>query len=307
MNAPAAPDATRLPLSEARIADDVFARDAPRRTSRAGPPATAVDFDAGGRAAPRAAAAQAARLGDAPRGRRAALPDAAARRASARSSMHRATDGDARPRRARRHRPDDDRQLYAQRAVGARAEGHRGIRAARALDAQRLPDRQLRRRARTRADRGDRQAGDHADRHDDAQAHRRDRVRRRLFRLSRLRHRVHDVVHQGAVDRGRHPQLPVPRPPRRDVPRARRRAASAAAGLPDRHQHPAVDRDRHLRARLPARRRAGREELRPRDGRDAASGPGRGGGRRVRRAVPGIPAQEGLSPTCSRRSRCCTG
>ena len=46
-----------------------------------------------------------------------------------------------------------------------------------------------------------------------------------------------------------------------------------------------------LRARLPARRRAGRAELRARDGRDAAPGPGRRGDRRLRRAVPGVPAR----------------
>ena len=81
------------------------------------------------------------------------------------------------------------------------------------------------------------------------QAHQRDRVRRRLLRLPRIGHRLHHVVHQGAVDRGRHPQLPVPRPPGRDVRRTRRRAAPAPAGLSHRHQHSAVHRDHHLRAR----------------------------------------------------------
>ncbi len=81
------------------------------------------------------------------------------------------------------------------------------------------------------ADRGDRQAGDHAHRNHDAQAHRRDRVRLRLFRLPRLGHRVHDVLHQGNDDRGRHPQLPVPRSPRRGVPGSA--ASSCTGGSPD--------------------------------------------------------------------------
>ena len=100
------------------------------------------------------------------------------------------------------------------------------------------------------ADRGDRQAGDHADRHVDAASSPSEiGLRRRLLRLPRLGHRLHDLLHQGDVDRGRHPQLPVSRPARGAVPRARRRAAPAPAGLSHRHQHSAVHRDHHLRAR----------------------------------------------------------
>ena len=91
------------------------------------------------------------------------------------------------------------------------------------------------------------------------------------------------------------------------VPGARRRAAPAPAGLSHRHQHSAVHRDHDLRARLPARRGAGRAELRPRARPDAAPRPGRGGDRRLRRAGAGIPARSAAIPTCSRRSRRCTG
>ena len=116
-----------------------------------------------------------------------------------------------------------------------------------------------------------------------------------------LGHRLHDVVHQGNVDRGRHPQLPVPRSPRRRVPGARRRAAPAPAGLSHRHQHSAVHRDHDLRAGRAAGGGAGRAELRPRARPDAAPGPGRGGDRRLRRAGAGIPASSAAIPTCSRR------
>ena len=67
-----------------------------------------------------------------------------------------------------------------------------------------------------------------------------------------------------ADDRGRHPQLPVPRSPRGDVPGAWRGAAPAPAGLSHRHQHPAVHRDRDLRARRAAGGGAGRAQLRAR-------------------------------------------
>ena len=237
---------------------------------------------------------------------RAALPDAAARRLRHVRHAPR-TDGDARPGRPRRHRADDDRQLHAQRALGARAEGHRGVRAAgrSMLNGYPMVNYGVAR-ARELIDAIDKPAimltGTTMPRLTSEIA-----FAGRLFRVSRLRHRVHDVVHQGAVDRGRHSQPPVPRSTRRDVPRARRRAASAAAGLPHRHQHPAVDRDRHLRARLPARRGAGREELRPRDGRDAAPDPGRGGGRRRAASCARNICARRASTTCSRRSRCCTG
>ena len=146
MNAPSGPEATRRPLSEERIADDVFA--AMRRENLARwPTGSDVDFDEAVALHARAARAQAARPRHAPRRRREALPDAAARRLRHLRDAAR-TDGDAGPGGPRRHRADDHRQLHAQRAVGPGAEGHRGIRAAGPLDAQRLPDGQLRRGAR---------------------------------------------------------------------------------------------------------------------------------------------------------------
>ena len=85
MNAPAAPEATRLPLSEARIADDVFA-DMRRDNLARWPTGADVDFDQAvelHRSLPRHK-----QLGWVMRQAvgRTALPDAAARRASARST-----------------------------------------------------------------------------------------------------------------------------------------------------------------------------------------------------------------------------
>ena len=114
--------------------------------------------------------AQAAGRCDAPRASRAPLPDAAARRLRDAGDAEGADDH-ARSRRHGRHRADDDRQLHAQRAVRCRAEGRRRVGAPRPLAAERVSDRQLRHGGVPRADRCDRQAGDHADRHVDAEAH----------------------------------------------------------------------------------------------------------------------------------------
>ena len=89
--------------------------------------------------------------------------------------------------------------------------------------------------------------------------------------------------------------------------RARRGAASPPAGIPDRHQHPAVHRDRDCRPRLPSCRCAGRQALRARARADAASR-----SRTPRRLLHANRLHRNISrgsviATCSRRSRRCTG
>ena len=103
-----------------------------------------------------------------------------------------------------------------------------------------FPDGQLRPDRNGQAHRRHRQAGDRALRHVVSAIDRRGRLRRRLHGLPRLRPRLHRLLHQGDLARRGHPQLPVSRPPRGALSRARRRAAPTPAGLPHRHQHPAL-------------------------------------------------------------------